>query len=68
MDLVSATYVAKELGVRPSAVRNWIRRRILPDALLPVAYVDHGTAYPTAVWDRGQTQEFKNWYKKRHPS
>lgn len=67
MTVVSAVYIAKRLGVVPSAVSNWSRRGVLPAELLPVDQVDHGTPYPTSVWDESQVPLFVTWYESRRP-
>lgn len=64
-DLVSAAHIAHELGVVPSAVGNWQRRNVLPPALMPAGKIDHGTPYPTAVWNRSQVPLFIEWYESR---
>jgi hypothetical protein len=61
---VSSKRIARELGIRPAAVTNWIARGILPAHLLP-DWVDHGDSV-TPVWRASALPAFRSWYGDRH--
>jgi len=65
---MNGSFIAEHLGIRPSAVSNWITREVLPENLAPDEWVQGNGPYPSPLWLRSKLGIFLLWFNERHPS
>lgn len=63
--LITASYVARKLGVTPAAVSNWLARGVLTGSLKPVSAAWSGPDKNIFLWQKSQLVLFREWHESK---
>lgn len=61
---ITASFVARELGVTPAAVSNWLARGVLTGSLKPVSAAWSAPGKSIFLWRKSQMLSFHEWHEK----